>query len=137
MTKAKEHIDAMHARLKTIASQEQSLVDALSEALMRADQKLLDDVRSITFEHEARRAAILSELHGLAARIGAFPKSEEPLLVVGDDAAELPYYEPAATREVPGSLDAEPVAAGGDWRKAAEKIREEFEYRISRQRLAS
>jgi len=135
MTKAKEHIDAIEARLTCIASQEQRLVTALGEALLRADQKLLDDVRSIAFEHEARRTAILLELQGLAARIGAFPKSEDPAVIEADDTMDLTYYEPSPVQDMP--CGCENSSAGGDWRKAAEKIREEFEHRLGRQRLAS
>ena len=52
---------------------EHSLVRALSEALNRVDQKLLQDVRDITTDHEFDRGAILHELQNLASRIGAFP----------------------------------------------------------------
>jgi hypothetical protein len=69
--------EEMRARLNEIASAEQALVRALSEALSRVDQKLLREVRVITSEHETRRMAILLELQNLASRIGKFPPAYE------------------------------------------------------------
>ena len=66
-------VEELRERLNTIADGEQKLVSSLREALNRFDQKLLQDVRSITPEHESRRGAILNELQGLASRMGAFP----------------------------------------------------------------
>jgi hypothetical protein len=76
MTKMVQLVEEMRARLTQIADSEQALVRALGEALSLVDQKLLQDVRNLTTEHEARRAAILYELQGLASRIGAFPTAE-------------------------------------------------------------
>jgi hypothetical protein len=57
---------------------EQELVRALGDAMSRADQKLLQDVRGAAADHEARRGAILNELQSLAARMGALPRPREP-----------------------------------------------------------
>jgi hypothetical protein len=46
-------------------------------------------VRNLTTEHEARRAAILYELQGLASRIGAFPTAQP------EPAPGLDYADPA------------------------------------------
>src|SRR5689334_4311512 len=73
MTKMIQLIEEMDARLSQIADAENELVRALGHALSRVDQRLLQDVRKITTEHESRRGAILHELQGLATRIGAFP----------------------------------------------------------------
>jgi hypothetical protein len=89
MTKMVQLVEEMRARLTQIADSEQALVRALGEALSLVDQKLLHDVRNLTTEHEARRAAILYELQGLASRIGAFPTAQ-PEPVPG-----LDYADPA------------------------------------------
>src|SRR6476646_10079641 len=73
MTKMIQLIEEMGARLSQIADAENELVRALAQALSRVDQRLLQDVRKISTEHESRRGAILHELQGLATRIGAFP----------------------------------------------------------------
>jgi uncharacterized protein (DUF885 family) len=121
MTKMSQLVEEMGARLGQIADAEQQLVRALGEALSRVDQELLQHVRNITTEHEARRGAILQELHTLAARIGAFPVAREPL-------PGVEYAEPPAARP--------PIAAAngnmrpfirGDWRQAASNIEDELD----------
>ena len=88
MTKMVQLVEEMRARLTQIADSEQALVRALGEALSLVDQKLLQDVRNLTTEHEARRAAILYELQGLASRIGAFPTAHP------EPAPGLEYVDP-------------------------------------------
>src|SRR5215467_1295703 len=88
MTKMVQIVEEMRARLSQIADSEQALVRALGEALSLVDQKLLQDVRSLTTDHEARRAAILYELQGLASRIGAFPTAQS------EPAPGLDYVDP-------------------------------------------
>lgn len=123
MTKLLEQVEEMRSRLGEIAASEQTLVRALADALNNVDKKLLDDVRLVTAQHEARRGEILGELQSLAARICAFPllPGPEPVLVEAEPA--LPPYEPRP---------AEPAAASpGDWRKAASRIQEELEYHFN------
>jgi hypothetical protein len=110
----------MFARLNQITDTEQALVRALAETLSRVDQKLLQDVRNITTEHETRRGAILHELQGLASRIGAFPAPREW-------APELEYADPAARPVAATSSNYPPGARGGDWRKAANNIEDELD----------
>jgi hypothetical protein len=126
MTKMVQLVEEMRARLTQIADSEQALVRALGEALSLVDQKLLQDVRSLTTEHEARRAAILYELQGLASRIGAFPTAQP------EPAAGLDYADPALVAI--GAAPAGPTHNGtalngsprpfsrGDWRQATSNI---------------
>ncbi len=86
MSKMVQLVEELRERLNTIADGEQKLVSSLREALNRFDQKLLQDVRSITAEHEFRRGAILNELQGLASRMGAFPPPRDTRL--GANSAE-------------------------------------------------
>ena len=109
MTKMMQLVEEMRSRLDQIADTEQTLVRALGDALSRVDQKLLQDVRSISIEHEARRGAILLELQTLATRIGAFPTARDSMHGI--------EYEPTARsissalngHEVPYSRSPDPV----------------------------
>ncbi|MGI9520195.1 MAG: hypothetical protein ACR2PG_00985 [Hyphomicrobiaceae bacterium] len=143
MTKSKDYVEKLHAQLTNVASREQLLIRALSEALSSADRKLLDDVRSLTVEHETRRAMILSELQTLAQRIGTFPASNDALDQIEYEPLDLPYDPEEEELEEPEQLEAveevaevpetveaaeaaeavEAVEAGGDWRQALENIR--------------
>ena len=67
-----QQLEEMHIRIAETATQEETLVKALGDALSRLDEQLLQDVQSIATEHEARRCAILGELQGLASSIGMF-----------------------------------------------------------------
>jgi hypothetical protein len=79
MTTLIQQIEEMRIRMNDLATKEQGLVRALADALARADQTLLQDVRSVAADHEVRRGAILNELQSLAARMGALPRSpQEP-----------------------------------------------------------
>jgi hypothetical protein len=137
MTKMIQLIEEMDARLSQIADAENELVRALGHALSRVDQRLLQDVRKITTEHESRRGAILHELQGLATRIGAFP-------VVPQATSGVEYAEPAprpitAANSVPEAnaiTTADGVAGAngnvrpfsrGDWRQAASNIEDELD----------
>jgi hypothetical protein len=119
MTKMIELVEEMRARLNQSAESEHALVRALGEALSRVDQKLLQDVRNMTVDHESRRGAILHELQTLATRIGAFPTQRE----------QVPGVEF-------GNPTSKPIAAAngnqlpfnrGDWRQAANNIEDELD----------
>jgi hypothetical protein len=119
MSKMIQLVDEMRTRLNEVTEREQALVRALGEALTRVDHRLLQDVRSITSDHEARRGAILSELQSLAARIGAFPAGREPV-------AQLNHAEPTA-KPLAAANDRPPMFGRGDWRKAASNIEDELD----------
>ncbi len=127
MSKMINFVEDMRARLDAIADAEQALVRALAEALSRVDQKLLQDVRSITTEHEARRGVILGELQALASRMGALPAPREPVAEIA--------YEPVAESPTPAN-DPEPEFGRGDWREAANNIQQELEV-FARRRASS
>ena len=92
-TLAKE-LEEMRLRMNDLAKNEQGLITALGDALSRADHKLLDDVRNISAEHDARRGAILGELQKLASRLGSLPKSGGQVYApLGNGAREIPSLE--------------------------------------------
>lgn len=149
MSKMVQVVEEMSARLSQIADAEQTLVRALGEALSRVDQKLLQDVRNLTIEHETRRGAILHELQGLAARIGAFPSAREPLsgleyaeqIAAPHLAASAPMSAPhlaapapvappqpmPAAQPMAANANQRPFTRGGDWRQAANNIEGELD----------
>jgi hypothetical protein len=119
MTNLIEQIEEMRVRMNELAAGEQDLVRALGDALSRADQKLLQDVRLVAQEHEARRSVILQELQTLAARMGALPRPRAPFAVLEEQARDVPACEPAQ------------VFRRGDWREAAANIQEELALALS------
>jgi hypothetical protein len=109
MTKLPQHIDEMGVLLTQTAKHEQSLVKALSDALSKIDEQLVQDIRKVAVQHQARRAEIYLELQALAHTIGVFPAAHEI-------SHEIPHVPPAN--------DVQPhfAAAVGDWRQAALNI---------------
>ncbi len=124
MTKLLEHIEGLNGRLSEIAENELDLLQALRAALTRVDQQLLADVRAVRVEHEARRGAILSELHGLAAAIGAFPAHHEPVAALTDGAPQIPSYAAAPEPHHPH----QPPRIRGDWRQATRNIEDDLDF---------
>jgi hypothetical protein len=111
MGKLLQQLEEMHIRIAEMASHEENLLKALSEALTRLDEQLLADVQTIASEHEVRRTAILGELQGLASSIGMF-------------------QIPRAAVTARDGIEAEPAAyipSAGDWREAASNIADEID----------
>jgi hypothetical protein len=120
MSKMMLLVEQMRARLSEIARAEHALVRSLGEATSRLDQKLLQDVRNISTEHDARRGVLLQELEVLASRIGSFPTAREPL-------GGIEYTEPGV---IPiEQVNADQLAFGrGSWREAADSILDELDF---------
>jgi hypothetical protein len=108
MRKLLEQLEDMHIRVAESATHEEALIKALGDALERLDQQLLADVQNIASDHQARRTAILGELHGLASSIGMF---QAPPASHAEIEAEPANYLPSA----------------GDWRQATSNIAEDFD----------
>ena len=79
MSKMLQLVEEMHVRRNEIAASEQALLKALRGALNRVDDKLMQDVHTITAKHETKRRAVLDELQSLASRICAFPSPRQPM----------------------------------------------------------
>lgn len=121
MSKLRQHIEEMRARLDEVAHDEEALVKALGDALNRLDEALLRDVRTIASEHEARREQILGELQGLASGIGMF----HPPLAPPAEQEELPSYMPHEHQVTHHHNGHTASVAPGDWRQATSNIDEE------------
>jgi hypothetical protein len=115
MTNLVEQIEQMRLRMNELTSDEHRLLRSMSDTLADVDQKLLEAVRVIAAEHEARRGELLKELHTLASRMFMMPMPQ-----VGPVAALE-----GTVQQAPAST-AEPGARAGDWRQAAANIREEL-----------
>ena len=110
-----EQIEEMRVRMNQLARREQDLVRALGQALNRADQKLLQDVRNVALEHEMRREGILRELQALATSMGALPMPRQPYASLENAPIDVPAYEPNPS-----------APRTGDWRQAAANLREQL-----------
>jgi hypothetical protein len=124
MTTLIQQIEEMRIRMNDLATNEQGLVRALGDALARADQALLQDVRSVAAEHEVRRGAILNELQMLAARMCVLHKPHEPFAAIEE--APLPSPETLT-----------PVVRGANWRQAAANIQDELAFHLKRRAVAN
>jgi hypothetical protein len=123
MTTLIQQIEEMRVRMNELASSEHGLVRALGDALSRADQKLLQEVRNLTTEHEVRRGEILNELQNLASRMGALPRPRRPVVPALE---EVPIDVAVAMQE-----PTQPALRGGDWRRATANIQEELAARFN------
>jgi hypothetical protein len=94
MTNLTNQIEAMRIRMRELSGEELGLVRALGDALDRADQTLMEEVRNLSVAHEARRGAILAELQALAVRLGAFPRRLDPFGAVENASRDRPPIEP-------------------------------------------
>jgi len=136
---SKDQFAEMNARLEEIENREGVLMQSLRDRLTSVDRKLLDNVRNLTTEHETRRTVILTELQTLAERIGAFPVTGDPVHIIECEPIDAPRYVPQTPPQpqtpqrpvAPNLPETAPVSNGGDWRKAAEKIRDDFEGRMN------
>jgi len=110
----------MHRRLAETAQEEQALVRALNAALNHVDDKLLEEIRVVTTQHEARRAVIMNELQHLATRLCALPVA----------AGEPPMAIEAEQRAITsgnGHAQRAPHAPG-NWRIAAQNIQDDLDF---------
>ena len=123
MTTLLQQIEEMRIQVNELASGEQKLLNALGDALTRADHKLLHDVRNVTVEHERRRGMILKELQTLALCIGAFPDQREPIAALEEAPRNISSFANSYTEE--------PIVGRGDWRQAANNIQDELEFQLN------
>ncbi len=116
MTTLIEQIEEMRIRMNQLATEEHGLVRTLGGALASADQRLLEEVRSVAAAHEARRGAILRELQTLAGRMCALHRPQEPLAALEGAPREELAREP------------ERVVHGGDSGQPAVNLQDELAF---------
>lgn len=118
MTGLPHNVEELLNRLTEDSRNDLNLVRTLADAIRRVDDQLLQEVRAVTVQHEARREAILEELHTLATRLCTMPA--KPLPPSARPAIEY-QKRPTDINSAPPEL---PLADtyGGDWRQAAQNI---------------
>jgi NAD(P)-dependent dehydrogenase (short-subunit alcohol dehydrogenase family) len=116
VSKLRQHVEDMRTSVTQTASNEQSLVKSLGDALNHVDQQLLRDIRKVAAEHEARRAVIFNELQALACNIGVFQPAPEVTALPAHSEGHHPYFP-----------------AVGDWRQATRNLtyQDEFEAHLN------
>jgi hypothetical protein len=124
MTDLVQQLEHMRMRMNQQAQHESNLVAELSDALRATDHQLLQDVRTLAAEHDARRASILCELQMLAARLNALPLHEQ-----GPTIANAP-------RGMLASGAQQDAAATGDWEQRSAEIRDALANHLNRRALA-
>ena len=117
------NVDDLLNRLTENSRNELSLVRTLTEAVRRADEQVLRELRALSLQHELRRETILDELQGLASRLCALPArpvTSARATIDQQPAVAAPVAEDASPAPVNG--------AGADWRKAAQHIQDDLDY---------
>jgi hypothetical protein len=131
MSALPQNVHQFLSRLNETTRHELDLVRELSDAIRRADDQLLKEVRSVSMLHELRREAIVNELQHLAQRLCALPVREP----IQESVAAIEHPKPVLnghTGETQASggdveeaiVTVEPPLTGraGDWRQAAQRI---------------
>ena len=113
-----QNVADMLARLAENSQNELDLIRRLADAIRRADDQVLREVRSVTLQHEMRREAIFTELQTLAGRLCALPARP--------NSTPSPSIEQQHQRQP--AIDLIHSHGGGDWRQAAQAIDEELEF---------
>jgi hypothetical protein len=135
MTALPQNVHELLTRLNETSRNELDLVRDLSDAIRRADDQLLKEVRSVSMLHELRREAIVNELQHLAQRLCVLPAREphrESLAAIDPPPQAINGQTQPASTEPPARdgeveeavITVEPPAVGraGDWRQAAQRI---------------
>jgi hypothetical protein len=129
MTAIPKNIGDLLNRLAQNSATEMDAVQRLGDAIRSADDRMLEEVRSVTLKHEARRDAIFDELQHLAYRLCALPVRDvllEPL-----PALQQPRRTHAAVTVDPQPT-LSPAGSAGDWREATQRIDDEIDQYFGR-----
>lgn len=131
MSALPQNVHQLLSRLNETTRHELDLVRELSDAIRRADDQLLKEVRSVSLLHELRREAIVNELQHLAQRLCALPAREpaqdsltaieQPKQVQSGHASETPSM-PLDVEEAIVTVEPPLTGRAGDWRQAAQRI---------------
>jgi hypothetical protein len=112
-----QNLELMLTSLAENSKSELDLIRALADAIRRADEQMLREVRNVALQHEMRREAIFGELQDIAVRLCSLPA--RPVT----HAIEQPHD--------PRALEAAPSNVPGDWRQAARNVDDEFEFPLN------
>jgi hypothetical protein len=133
-TQLSSSVQELLTRLTENSRSELQLVRSLTEALRRADEQVVREVRNATLQHEIRREALLDELHMLGSRLCRLPavRSDRATRAAIDHASHYPRptYADHAVDVTPayGPADTPQAHSGGHWRDAAQAIDDDLEF---------
>jgi hypothetical protein len=134
MSALPQNVHDLLTRLNETSRNELDLVRDLSDAIRRADDQLLKEVRSVSMLHELRREAIMTELQLLAQRLCTLPAREqirthaaitEPATALDGPSPSLAHQQhngAAPIEEAVITIESPTVGRAGDWRQAAQRI---------------
>lgn len=118
-----QNVEDLLNRMAENSRNELSLVRTLAEAVRRADEQVLRELRGLTLQHEMRRENILEELQNLASRMCALPARPIPVR------SAIEQQPVNATRVAASEPATEPTnGTGADWRKAAQNIQDDLDF---------
>lgn len=123
MDRLPQNVEDLLNRLANTSRTELDLVRTLTDAVRRADEQMLRELRSLTLQHELRRESILDELTTLATRLCALPA--RPSALARHTIEQQPLNgKHADTENLPETTNGH----GADWRKAAQNIQDDLDY---------
>jgi hypothetical protein len=111
-----DDVDGLLLQLAENSRNELNLMRTLADAIRRADEQMLRDVRSLTAQHEIRREEIFGELQLLASRLCVIPAR-----------ARMTTIDQPPQHQGRVAIEQTPPQAAGDWRRATQKIDDEME----------
>ncbi len=130
MTGLPQNVEDLLTRLADNSRNELSLVRTLADAIRRADEQLLRELRGMTLQHELRRETIVGELHTLAKQLCALPAKPLPAIAPRPAIEQHAVVTKHVAEEIVGANGhASPVNSGGaDWRQAAQNIQDGLDF---------
>ncbi len=118
------NVEDLLNRMTENSRNELNLIRTLSEAVRRADEQVLRELRGLTMQHELRRETILDELQNLAGRLCALPS--RPGGVSNRPGIE---QQPVEATRIPAEQPIEHAnGTGADWRRAAQNIQDDLDF---------
>jgi hypothetical protein len=132
MTGLPQNVDDLLNRLTENSRNELSLVRTLADAIRRADDQLLRELRGLSLQHELRRESVLGELQTLSARLCALPAKSVPPISPRPTLEQHPVQRVADDiAQTNGSAIAHGMngaGCGADWRQAAQNIEDDLDF---------
>jgi len=98
-------LEEMRIRMNGMAMRESHLAAELNAAVRKMDDELLHAVRSMSAEHEARRANILNELAAFAAQLDGLPDRRLQRPPLGSSKRALLSNSPLSSSDLAAGQD--------------------------------
>ena len=119
MTRLPPNVEDMINSVTGTSRTELNLIRSLSDAIRRADEQVLRELRAVSLQHDIRRESILEELQGLATRLCSLPVRS----VTRHTIEQQPMPAPHAVED-----SSYANGHGADWRQAAQNIQDDLDF---------